>query len=411
MKDNLSKLIAGKKFMLIASLLGLYLLSTGTTWAIFSFLREEPGASRSVAEGRGRIDPNLPKTEECLINGKMFSKPERDIWEERRPIAAIIENNLDARPLSGLSRADVVYEAVAEGGITRFLAVFYCGASAYDMKTAVVRSARVYYINWAAEYGNDPIFLHWGGANNICGDCPGGAKPRSQIDPRADAYGLLNRMGWYGGTAGNDFNGGHNIGIPAVVREPDRLMTGKRVAEEHKPVAFLDEVFKEAQKRGFGYKDQEGKVWSESYVAWRFADDDPLADPRASRISFEFWTNKPDYDVRWEYDPSNNQYLRFNGGEPFVDWEFDSQQVAAKNVLVQFVDELGPVDNEGHMLYTTIGEGNIILFQNGDVITGTWRKRSLNDRTRFFDSSESEIEFVRGEIWIEAVPEGNKIEY
>lgn len=411
MKEKLTKFISNKRLMLVVSLLGLYLLSTGTSWAVFSFLREQPGVTQNLAQGRSRIDPNLPKTEECLVNGKMFSKPERDIWQERRPVAAVVENHADARPLSGLSKADIVYEAVAEGGITRFLAIAYCGVSAYDMEVAVIRSARVYFINWAAEYGNDPIFLHWGGANNICDNCPGGVKPRGDIDPRADAYGLLNRMGWFGGTAGNDFNAGHNIGFPAVMRVPDRLRDGQDAAAEHQPVARIDEVFKEAEKRGFGYEDQEGEAWTESFVGWRFADDAPLGNPEATEISFEFWPNKPDYDVRWQYDSTNNRYLRFNNGEAFADWEFDNEQVFAKNVVIQFVREEGPVDNEGHMLYTTIGEGNFILFQNGDVVEGTWRKRSLNDRTRFFVESGAEVEFVRGEIWIEAVPEGNSINY
>src|SRR3989344_6845010 len=130
-----SKVLNSKKFMLFVSFFGLYLLSTGSSWAVFSFLSEDSGISTvDLSKGRGRIDPSLPKTEECPINGKMFSKPEREIWEKRRPMTAIIENHLDSRPQSGISYADVVYEAVAEGGITRFLNVFYCGSSVEDIK-------------------------------------------------------------------------------------------------------------------------------------------------------------------------------------------------------------------------------------------------------------------------------------
>src|SRR3989344_6166892 len=119
-----------KKTTLIVSLIGVYLLTAGVSWAVLSFIRgEDSSAIKTVSEGRSKIDPNLPKTEECPINGKMYSKPEKEIWDKRRPITAIIENHTDSRPQSGLSFGDVVYESVAEGGITRFLSVFYCGAS------------------------------------------------------------------------------------------------------------------------------------------------------------------------------------------------------------------------------------------------------------------------------------------
>ncbi|EKD58182.1 MAG: hypothetical protein ACD_57C00007G0005, partial [uncultured bacterium] len=205
-----------KKIMTLLTFLGIYFLVSGGSWAIFSYLKKSPGESSSqttkkVEDSRRKIDTSAPKTEICPINGAMFTKAEREIWEKRRPMTAIIENHKDARPLSGISRADVVYEAIAEGGITRFLGVFYCGAASEDMEIAVIRSARVYFINWALEYGDRPIFLHWGGANNICDDCPGGVKTRGKIDPRVDAYSLLNKVGWFGGKAGNDFNAGFNI--------------------------------------------------------------------------------------------------------------------------------------------------------------------------------------------------------
>ena len=195
MKDKILQLISAKSFRVFVSLLGLYLFSLGTSWALFSSMKgglEE--VEKVVAEGRERIDPNLPKTEECPINGKMFSKPERDIWESRRPMTAMVENSLEARPQSGLSYADVVYEAVAEGGITRFLAVLYCGTSVKDIRIAPIRSVRVYFVDWAAEYSKYPIFVHSGGANNICNDpvnCPSGVKPRGDIAPEVDAFKLL----------------------------------------------------------------------------------------------------------------------------------------------------------------------------------------------------------------------------
>ena len=175
--------------MMVASFVGLFLISVGLSLIVFYFISPKGATSLvSTIAQKSKLNLNLPKTEECPINGEKFTKAEADIWNTRRPIIQMIENHADARPESGLSRADVVYEAVAEGGITRFASVFYCGASAEDVKTAPLRSARVYFVNMAAGYGKDPIFLHQGEANNICSTCPGGVKPRSEIAFNVNEY-------------------------------------------------------------------------------------------------------------------------------------------------------------------------------------------------------------------------------
>lgn len=404
--EKLLNILTGKKLMVFVSFLGVYLLASGTSWALFSYLKEPAGVV-DIGEGRGRIDPNLPKTEECPINGKMYSEPEREIWEARRPIAAVVENHADSRPQSGLSRADVVYEVVAEGGITRFLSVFYCGASADDVIIAPIRSARVYLVNWAAGYGDRPIFVHIGGANNICGNCPGGVKPAGDISREVDAFRLLESMSWRS-AKGNAFDGGTNVGYPIIVRDQYRL--GGKSAWEHSVVGFTDKIFEEADNRGFAYEDTKGDAWDENYTTWKFIDDSPLATPKVTQIFFKFWSNKGDYDVSWKYEKEGNRYLRFNGGKEHIDHETKTQ-LFAKNVVVIFVKEKGPVDNEGHMFYTTIGEGQALIFQNGDVVEVSWRKRTQDDQLRFFDGKGKDMPLVRGETWIEAVPDGNEIDY
>ena len=276
---------------------------------------------------------------------------------------------------------------------------------------AVIRSARVYYINWASEYGQDPIFLHWGGANNICNNCPGGVKVYGQIAPEVDAFKLLDKIGWRNGTYGNDMDGQSNLGYPALKRLPNRISADKDAAPEHQPTAYIGEVYKEAEKRGFAYKDEEGNAWDESFRSWLFKDDDPETGDVVSDISFGFWSNKGDYDVEWKYDASSNSYKRFNGGKEFTDLDYQNKQVEAKNVMVQFVKERGPLDKELHMNYDVVGEGDFLLFNNGQVISGAWEKKAITSRTLFFDDSGKEISFVKGTIWIEAVPSGNKVSY
>src|SRR3989344_9404366 len=73
-----------------------------------------PGPTTALDE-----DANEPKTEECPLNGNKHSKKAKDLWTKRRPLAVMTENHTESRPQSGLTTADVIYEAVAEGGITR----------------------------------------------------------------------------------------------------------------------------------------------------------------------------------------------------------------------------------------------------------------------------------------------------
>lgn len=395
--------------MLVLGFIGLFLVSTGVSLAAFTFLIGDTpnGALKTNLDGKvSRVDLSKPKTESCPINGEMFTKAQKDLWSIKRPIVAAIENHLESRPQSGLSRADIVYEAVAEGGITRFLAVFYCGIADNNYTIGQIRSARVYFINYALEYGDNPLFVHWGGANNIDNNMPSGVKAKGQIDPRVDAYKLLEKVGWVNGRYGSDMNGATNTGYPALYTD-DRRMD---LATEHQKVGSTDKIYEEATKRGFDYKDSDGNTWDTNFEIWKFVDGKAVSSPKYTSISFGFWNDSSDYDVEWKYDAANNRYLRFNGGKEHTDLE-NKEQLMAKNVAIVYAKEEGPVDQEHHMLYTVTGTGPAQVFQNGDVIEGTWVKKLATDRVKFFDGDGKEIPFVRGQTWIEVLPSGNEVSY
>ncbi len=396
------KFVKSETFKMILGFLGLFLVAAGVSWAIFS-LTSKGGGGNSLLGGltgqKSKINLNLPKTEECPINGMKYTKPEKDVWTKRRPIAAQIENHAESRPPSGLSKADVVYEAVAEGGITRYLGIFYCGVAMGEVEIAPVRSSRIYFINWASEYADFPIYMHIGGANNFSGSGDTAAKVR--------ALETLETIGWRT-PGGNDFDTIYDSGFPVFWRNYERL--DHEVATEHTMMASIDAAYEQAEKRGFGAT-HNGVAWNEGFTSWKFADDKALSSAKASDISFNFWTDMPDYDVEWKYDATSNSYLRFDGGKPHTDLEYENKQLSAKNVVIQFVDESGPVDRNMHMFYQNIGDGDILVFQNGDVVKGTWEKDDRTGRTIYKDSKGAEIKFVRGTIWIEAVPTGNDIKY
>lgn len=396
----------GKTIYIVGAIV-LYLLSAGISYAVFNATGITSRSIRvttkdSLNEDGTAVDTGLPKTEVCPLNGKLYTEPERAAWETRRPLLVMLENSTDARPHSGLSKADIVYEAVAEGGITRFMGVFYCGV-AEATELAPVRSARTYFLDWASEYSEYPLYVHVGGAN--CSRDEGTGLCTS--NPKTMALEQIKQYGWYGST-GNDLNQ-FALSFPICYRNPDRI--GKPVATEHQMVCVTDELYGIAEKRGWTNVDEDGVAWDDEYTPWEFKEDAKEGDRGpAGSIDMYFWKGYDDYTVTWDYDPTTNLYSRKTGGQPHEDLEADKQLVA-KNVVVQFTVERDAGDIHKHLLYDTIGTGDAIIFQDGNAIEGSWSKKNRAARTIFEDESGDEIEFNPGEIWIEIIPDGNEIEY
>lgn len=331
-----------------------------------------------------------PKTEECPLNGALYGKSQRDKWEKRRPLGIMVENHTDARPQSGLSSADVIYEAVAEGGITRFLNVFYCQDASY---VGPVRSARIYFIKILQEYGLYPLYAHVGGANT---------------NGPADALGEINEIGW---GLYNDLNQ-FAVPFPNFWRDYERLPN--RVTE-HTVYTNTNKLWDYAKsKRGLTNVDKKGKEWNSTFQKWKFIEDAKAADRGiVNKISFSFWNLfANNYSVSWAYDKVTNSYKRNNGGSPHLD-KNTSKQMEVKNIVVVFAKESPANDGYpgGHILYKLTGSGDGLVFQNGEVSTVTWNKKDEEARMKFYDEDGKEISFVRGQIFIEILPVGNKVTY
>ncbi len=376
--------------------IALYLIATGLSFGIFWVLgsRAQNSSADNQAATKGPqehfvVDASLPKTESCPINGAYFTKPERELWEKLRPLAVMIENHAESRPQSGLSSADIVYEAVAEGGITRFMGVFYCGA-ATPVTLAPVRSARTYFLPWVLEY--DALYNHVGGAGR-CND--------DTVDERAKALCQIDTwkvkdMDQFG------------ISFPTCYRNYDRL--DHPVATEHTMVCFTDKLYKLAATRGWTNVDAKGVSWDKSFEPWKFKDDAAQGERGASFSgSFVAWKGyEKEYGVRWDWDQATNTYKRFNGGVAHTDLE-NKQQLTAKVVIIQFAKEIGPVDDKAHLLYENVGVGTGLLWQDGKETAITWKKATRNARTKFYDAGGKELSLNRGQIWIELLPIGTPI--
>lgn len=322
----------------------------------------------------------------------------------------MIENHQDSRPQSGLQTADIVYEAVAEGGITRFMGVFYCGqvagsqANKYDV--GPVRSARTYFLDLASEYSDYPLYNHVGGAN--CSSATDGGPcttaTKAQALEQISAYGWTNKGTW------SDLSQ-FSLSYKACRREPDR--TGDSRATEHTMYCSSEELWNIAQTRGLTNSTVAKKTsWDKNYRSWLFKQEDkPGTDLNATNISFDFWSSIKNYNVSWKYDNINNVYKRFNGGVEHVD--FNTQEViTSKNIVIQYVKESRSVDEHFHNLYAVIGSGTGILIQNGTKTDITWSKANRVSRTIYKDKlTKKEINFVPGNVWIEILPIGNSVSF
>lgn len=377
-------LSAGAKIVWsILILLVLFLISFGITLGVLKALGKS--ISSPLSPLSNLKDTTSEKggsgTNACPLNGLTFNDDQKEKWEKRRPLGVMVENHLDSRPQSGVSRADVVYEAVAEGGITRFLAMYLC-QDAGDITP--IRSARTYYVDWLSEY--DALYSHVGGANT---------------DGPADA---LEQVRDYGIRDMDQFG----LGFPTYWRGSDRFAP-------HNVHSTTEKLWEAAEKRNWGPQDEEGNRWDENFVIWKFKDDAPSESRRnpTKPLEVDFWEGPDDYDVTWKYDSTTNTYLRFHGQTAHVD-ALTNEQIAPKVVVIQFQDESSADDGypgNVHLLYETIGSGSALMFMDGKVIVGEWQKDSRTTRSKFLNESGDEIELNRGQIWIQIVPTGSKVTY
>lgn len=364
-----------------------YLVTTFISYAAFS--KSSTAVDNYSQKGKKTndydalvFDPNARKTEACPLNGAKYSNEQKKWWEKHRPLGVMIENHFDARPQSGINAADVTYEAVAEGGITRTLNVYYCQDAGI---VGPVRSARTYFMDFVSEYGEYPLYAHVGGANT-----PGPANALGQI-------------GDYGWSQYNDLNQ-FSIGFPTFKRDESRL--GRQVATEHTMYSATSRLWDVGVKRGLTDKDKEGKSWEDNFVPYSFKDDADLSKrPEAQTVHVDFWGDDS-YAVDWVYRKDTNEYARKNGGVAHVDRN-TNKQITAKNVVILFMRESRANDGyEGnaHMLYGTKGTGDAMFFIDGKKVEGTWSKKDRESRTVLKDSAGEEIKFTRGKLWFEIQP-------
>lgn len=335
-----------------------------------------------LASGSVSFDTSLPRTQACPLNGVKYSVQQQQWWQSHEPLGVMIENSVPARPQSGLSYADVVYEANAEGGITRFMAIYYCQDAP---EVGPVRSARTYFVDMLSQYGKYPLYAHVGGAN---------------ADGAADALGQIDAYGWTGYSDLNQFS----IGFPTYWRDYTRQ--GHDVATEHTMYSTTSKLWDFA-KTGRGVTNMtKAGAWDTNYTPYAFKDEAPLSQRPVSQTVHIDFSADSEYSVDWMYNPTTNVYMRNNGGAPHIDRD-TNKQLSTKNIVLLFMAQSNAQDgymgNE-HLLYQDTGSGKALIFLDGKETKGIWKKASRTAELFIYDASGNPVTFDRGQLWFSILP-------
>lgn len=278
-------------------------------------------------------------------------------------IAAMIENIKASRPPSGLDKAHVVYEALAEGGITRFLALFLAGEDIKEI--GPIRSARPYYISWAEAY--KPLYLHAGGS------------PQALSYLRSSKTNVIDYNQFYHG--------------PNFIRDRSRAAPHNLYTNSFLMSDALNKL----------------KLSTPTYTSWLFKDETPI-DQRPETVNdivIEF--SSASYQVKYTYDRANNRYVRYVGGQPHV--TRDGSQIYTDNIVVEYM-KTGLIPGEKQRLQmSTVGTGDMIMFRDGTAVKGTWKKEKNTAHESFYDEQGNALALNPGTTWIEALPIGRKVTY
>jgi hypothetical protein len=277
------------------------------------------------------------------------------------PVTGImIENSDEARPQSGLSQAGIVFEALAEGGVTRFLALYQEGQ---PNSIGPIRSARPYFIDWAL--GFDADYVHVGGSPD--------ALAQIQSDNVKDI---------------NEFYYGSSFTRITSREAPHNVYTSMSTLQ--------------SLEQSLGYT-------SSTFTGFSRKADSPAKVPTATNINFSL--SNSDFAVNYIYSPTTNSYLRSEGGATMVDantnLQLDPKVVIA--IVVPWTD--GPLDSSGayYTDYSDIGSGDAYIFQDGTVVKGVWTKTDATSQITFTAPTGQVINLDRGQTWITAVSDDSGV--
>ncbi len=308
----------------------------------------------SAVQNTDTTKPAVKAADKPITKASPLTGAEVDPAAASRKVTGImIENSAEARPQSGLVEADMVFEAIAEGGITRFLALYQ---ESQPTKIGPVRSARPYYVQWAHMF--DAAYVHAGGSDEGL---------QTVKDLGIDDINALA----YDGTA--------------LYRSPDR--------------AAPHNLYTSMESLNALTKDMKVKP----FTSYGRKIDVPQT-PTANNIAFNVSTAL--FNSSYIYDATTNSYARSEADAPHL----DDKGAAIKPKVVIAMAATRSYDGI-YSVYKTTGSGSIVVFQDGIVSEGTWERIAQTDQYTFKDKNGLSMLLNKGQTWITLIEDTKDVSY
>ncbi len=338
-----------KALIISASIAVPVLIGGGVTWWLYATQPAEEPPKQVVVE-----EPE-PEPEPVVYYSPLTGAEVPSEAATKQAVTAImIENSPDARPQSGIKNSGVVFEAIAEGGITRFLVIYQ---EQKPKLVGPVRSVRMYYVDWLAPF--NASVAHVGGSS------------RALSEIRNGSYRDIDQF----------FNAG------SYWRATDRYAP-------HNVYTSFEKL--DALNKSKGYT-------SSTFTGFDRKDSDALETPTATKIDVTI--SSALYNSHYAYDASTNTYKRSQAGAAHLDRE--DGQIAPRVVIAMKVNETRVFEDGWRESITTTGSGTAYIFQDGGVEEVTWHKKDRASQLYFTDVEGERVALARGQTWISAVPNGS----
>lgn len=265
-----------------------------------------------------------------------------------RPYAVMLSSDKEARPLSGIGEADVVFEMpVVDNGFTRMMAVYQCNR---PKELGSVRSSRLDFVLLAL--GLNAIYAHFGGEKEVL----------------------------------EELNSGIIDNIDGLKYDGTFYYRKKSIPMPHNAFTNFDLLGEISSKLGHEPTGSE--------VSYPHENDKSRGEVEPLAVF-----NK-DFEVIWKYNKDSNSYFRSRAGKSEID-KNTGKQVETKNIVIMKTT-WSPI-NKDYIRVKTVGSGGLLVYKNGTVVTGIWEKKNDNAKLFFYDQNHKEIQFVPGSVWVEIV--------
>ncbi|SFH57268.1 Protein of unknown function [Tindallia magadiensis] len=304
------------------------------------------------------------------FNGKWI--PEEDA--NKRPIALQINNSLAAYPQSGIAQADIIYETLAEGNITRLMAVFHL----YDSeKIGPIRSARHYFLDMAANH--DAVYMHYGGS------------PQAYSYIQQTKAPNLDGLSWLDGIV--CWRDPERRAIPRMLEHS--VYTNQKHLEDGWERRELRKELKENFSSGLEFV-KEG----EEIIPWG---------QRADYVTIPFSAS---YTSSFDFDAETKKYVKYQSGNYHLDEEINGPLMFTNLILQRTKIHLIPGDTEGRREVAVIGSGTGYFISAGRAVAIEWQKASHGTATEYIEKKSGKpIQLNPGKTYIGILPQNLEISF